>query len=138
MMKYSMDVYWQLLLFLSMLSSSLCAPLNASSSGLTALIADCYDYEIPVTTQTLAYIFGYPEFSDNFDVVGFIGDVITRTAIPPSFNPFSGMRNITGNYSIGATFCSPKTFNGHEKTVLLASPGLGYDRRYFSSSISPL
>jgi hypothetical protein len=79
MMKYSIDIYWQLLLFLSMLSSSLCAPLNASSSGLTALIADCYDYEIPVTTQTLAYIFRYPEFSDNFDVVGFIGDVITRT-----------------------------------------------------------
>jgi hypothetical protein len=92
-------------------------------------MGDCYDYEIPVTTQTQASIFGVPKFSDNYDVAGFIANLISRNAGTP-FNPFSGKRNVTGNYTISATFCSPKTFNGHEKTVLLATSGLGYDRRY--------
>jgi hypothetical protein len=92
------------------------------------LIADCYDYEIPVTTQTEALIWGRPKFSDNYDLAAFISTLIARPANPP-FNPFSGTQNVTGIYTISATFCSPKTSNVHEKTILLATPGLGYDRR---------
>ncbi|RDW83518.1 hypothetical protein BP5796_05009 [Coleophoma crateriformis] len=131
-MRYSMDVQWKLLLlpFASMLSSSLCAPLQPSSPG---LMGNCYDYEIPVITQTQAQIFGLPKFSDNFDVSGLFGNLIKRTP----FNPFAGTQNVTGNYTISATFCSPKTLNGHEKTVLLATSGLGYDSRYWAPSMNP-
>jgi hypothetical protein len=107
----------------------MCTSLNSSASGLIALTADCHDYDIPVTTQTEALVFGLPKFSDNFDVVGLFGNLVRRDAAT-SFKPFlNEKRNVTGNYTIGATFCSPKRFNGHEKTVLLATPGLGYDRR---------
>ena len=127
-MHFSKFRYWQLTTCLSIVSSVLTAPLESRGPNLTELMADCTDYEIPVTTQTEALIFGYPEFSDNFDLAGFIATLITRKTDPP-FNPFSGKKNVTGNYNISATFCSPKTANGHEKTVLIASHGLGYDRR---------
>ncbi|KAI8623722.1 alpha/beta-hydrolase [Xylariaceae sp. FL1651] len=134
-MAYSKNLYYRVLLFASMLSASLCAPLDSFSSGLAGLMGDCYEYDIPVTTQTEANVWGGPEFGDNYDVAAFIGNVIKRPSIPP-FNPFSGKRNVTGSYTIGATFCSPRNSSSHEKTVLLATPGLGYDRRYWAPTVN--
>ncbi|KAK8064623.1 hypothetical protein PG994_007261 [Apiospora phragmitis] len=103
------------------------------------LIGDCIDYQIPVTTRTEARIWGLPKFSSNYDVSAFFLSLIRRTTVPPTlpFNPFSGSKNVTGNYTIGATFCSPKNTSkgGHEKTVLLATHGLGYDRRYWIPTV---
>lgn len=96
-------------------------------------IGDCIDYQIPVTTQTEALVWGLPKFSTNFDVSAFILSLIRRTTGPDviPFKPFSGSKNVTVDYTIGATFCSPKNSSkgGHEETVLLATQGLGYDRR---------
>lgn len=101
-------------------------PSNPSGSSLLGLLSNCYDYDIPVKTEAEILNWSALEFSDNYEVAQAIVSSIGRTPV----SPFKGTRNITGNYTIGATFCSPKTFNGHEKTVILASPGLGYDRRY--------
>ncbi|KAK7914084.1 hypothetical protein PG985_011787 [Apiospora marii] len=118
--------------------------LGASSYPLTsesmAKIGDCTDYQIPVTTQTEALVWDLPKFSNNFDVSAFILSLIRRTTGPDviPFKPFSGSNNVTGNYTIGATFCSPKNSSksGHDETVLLATHGLGYDRRYWIPTLN--
>ena len=113
------------------LSRTLCAPLNSSFSDSISSIADCFDYQIPVTTETEAFIWGLPEFSTNYDASNFYASLIRRTTGPEiiPFEPYSGRKNVTGHYTIGATFCSPKHSSSHDKTVLLATPGLGFDRR---------
>jgi len=70
-MQFSKIRYWQLTTCLSIVSLALSAPLKSRDSSMTDLPADCTDYDIPVTTQTEALIFGYPEFSDNFEVAAF-------------------------------------------------------------------
>ncbi|KAH8894576.1 alpha/beta-hydrolase [Thozetella sp. PMI_491] len=129
------SICWRVLLCVSLVSPSICAPSTSSSSSSVDVAGDCHDYDIPVTTKTEAHIWGGPEFSDNYDVAAFIGTLISRPSKPP-FNPFNGTRSVTGSYTISATFCSPKTHNGHEKTILLASPGLGYDKRYWAPSMN--
>jgi hypothetical protein len=134
-MPSSFNLYRQLLLLLSALSTSLCAPLNVSTSGLITSTADCYDYEIPITTQTEALVYAFPEFSDNYDVAGVIGAFARRDAAT-TFLPFNGTKNATGDYTISAIFCSPKSPSDHEKTVLLTTHGLAFDRRYVFMSSS--
>ncbi|KAK6859701.1 hypothetical protein PG995_003337 [Apiospora arundinis] len=119
------------LLFLHSASGATSSP---RSSKTMELMGDCVDYQIPVTTRTEALIWGLPKFTTNFDASAFILSLIRRQSVPPTlpFTPFKGSKNVTGNYTIGATFCSPKnSTGGHEKTVLLATHGLGYDRRYW-------
>ncbi|KAK8016855.1 hypothetical protein PG993_015044 [Apiospora rasikravindrae] len=135
---FSLNAYrpWHLLSAALLLSPTLSAPsAYPLSSASMERMGDCIDYQIPVTTRTEAQVWGLPKFSSNFDVSAFILSLIRRTTVPPTipFNPFKGTRNVTGNYTIGATFCSPKNASkgGHEKTVLLATHGLGYDRRYW-------
>lgn len=122
-----------LLLSALFLSLALSAPSYPLSSQSMEKIGDCIDYQIPVMTRTEALVWDLPKFSNNFDVSAFILSLILRTTGPDviPFKPFSGSRSVTGNYTIGATFCSPKNSSkgGHDQTVLLATPGLGYDRR---------
>ena len=123
--------YKRLLVATMALSGTLCAPLNPTFSDSIATIADCFDYQIPVTTETEALIWALPKFSENYDVSNFYASLIRRTTGPDiiPFKPFSGSQNVTGHYNIGATFCSPKNSTSRDKTVLLATPGLGFDRR---------
>jgi len=62
-------------------------------------------------------------------VVEFLTE-IARKDSAEVFHPLSGVKNVTDTYEVAATFCTPKkTKGGKEKTVLLATHGLGYDRR---------
>lgn len=128
-MTLSMGTSWCLLLLASVLSP-LCGPLNPPSSSAATLKGDCYDYEIPVITHINAVTWNHAEFSDNTMWQDFFENLARRNA-STVFKLISGPQNTTstGNYSISATFCSTKTSNGHEKTVLVPTTGLGFDRR---------
>jgi hypothetical protein len=134
-MAFSRSTTKRMLLLASLLPSSLCVPVSLSASGLITLTANCYEYDIPVTTEINAVTWNLPEFSDNYDVAGFFNNLSRRDA-STAFNPISGPSNATstGNFSISATFCSPKTSNGHEKTILLLTHGFGFDSRQVLSS----
>ncbi|KAL5324233.1 hypothetical protein ACEPPN_008777 [Leptodophora sp. 'Broadleaf-Isolate-01'] len=110
------------LLFSGAVSHSTC-----SDTGTRA----CQEYTIPVNVTSQVFIPSYPRFKDNFDVVDFFSALGGRA----SFIPFSGTKNVTAAYSIGATICSPRGSTRKEKTLLLASHGLGYDRRYWDSGV---
>ena len=93
----------------------------------------CTTYSIPITVSSTNNIFAY-QFKDDFDLAQFNADLGTRD-LAIGFRPISGQVNSTANYTIAGTFCTPTNRKGgHEKTVLLASHGLGFERRLVGSA----
>lgn len=95
----------------------------------------CTDYTVKNTITSQNNVYGLPKFRDNFDVAASLFNISQLFRQTPeqgsiSFNPFSGVENITASYTLAGTFCRPKAQkDGKEKTVLVATHGLGYDRR---------
>ncbi|KAF2728929.1 alpha/beta-hydrolase [Polyplosphaeria fusca] len=107
-----------------------------TSTFVTPKNGDCKDYTITdkVTSENL--IWAQPKFKDNYDVAAWLFNE-TRKDSRQVFHPFADPENVTAEYTLAGTFCKPKKMNGNETTVLLATHGLGYDRRYWSSSYKP-
>lgn len=99
-----------------------------SDTSYTPPNANCVDYEVPVTLSTQGFSFVAPKWTDDFGLIDFVSVASSRT-IANSSAPISGPVNLEGNYSISATFCSPKTKNSTSSTVLLLTHGGGYDGR---------
>jgi len=87
----------------------------------------CKDYTLPITTTTLNFIWGLPELETNYDATTFTTNLSTWNAAT-TFNPISGAAEATADYKISGTFCAPT--KGGSETVLLATHGLGFDRRF--------
>ncbi|KAN0095337.1 alpha/beta-hydrolase [Hyaloscypha variabilis] len=96
----------------------------------------CQEFTVPVTVTSQVFITEYPAFQDSYDVVGFVNNIAGRDS-NTTFAPLGGRKNVTASYTIGATICNPKGSGGKNKTLLLATPGLGYDRRYWDSEVDP-
>ncbi|KAL3420634.1 hypothetical protein PVAG01_07079 [Phlyctema vagabunda] len=94
----------------------------------------CHNYSIPVNVTNVALVASYEPFTSNYDVVNFANGLAGREG-GASLNLFSGQATKTGIYDIGATICSPNTQSENETTIIVASHGLGYDRRYWDSGI---
>ena len=107
----------------SILSSSLlCATLVAAHQAAKI----CKEYTIPLTLTSGNYQWGLPPLTTDYDAVTFTTD-LARWDANVTLNPISGYGNVTADYKISGTICSP--VSGGSGTVLLASHGLGFDRR---------
>ncbi|KAF2835443.1 alpha/beta-hydrolase [Patellaria atrata CBS 101060] len=97
----------------------------------------CKDVSIPITVTSENFVWGLPTFKDNFDVAEILFEV-ARDDSAEAFHPFIGTRNETATYRIEGTVCTPmvKT-QQRENTLLIATHGLGYDRRYWASTYKP-
>ncbi|KAF2737886.1 alpha/beta-hydrolase [Polyplosphaeria fusca] len=98
---------------------------------------DCVDYTIvtKLTTENLKWIL--PKVENNFDVAK-IAMGMARSDSAEKFNPTSGPTNETKEYTISATYCSPKKEQkGRESTVMVMTHGGGYDSRYWNPSYQP-
>ncbi len=114
---------------LTTLSTTYAAP---TSSGYVPPGAKCQDYFIPVDVASLNYPWVAPKWTDNFGFIDFLSVATSRTdaGFPP---PIGAAVNETARYNIGATFCTPTgKSNANAGKVLLATHGLGFDRRYFT------
>jgi hypothetical protein len=82
--------------------------------------------------------FSTSRVQNNFDVVDLVTD-LARKDSSVVFHPVSRVENATAEYTINGTFCSPKKLlgKGRERTVLLATHGIGYDGRYWDSAYKP-
>ncbi|KAF5016471.1 hypothetical protein F66182_11837, partial [Fusarium sp. NRRL 66182] len=98
----------------------------------------CQDYKIPLTVTSQNYIYDLPHFADNYDVVDWVSNFGSRTA-SVDFHPLSStLQNQTGSYVISATFFVPEDPNAaYKDTVLFATHGLNYDKRYWASEVQP-
>jgi len=111
---------------------------NASLNRPSSSAAQCVSYTIPLTITSENFVFNITKFKNDLDLAHVITD-IARKDSNATFHPVSGVENVTAQYSISGTFCSPKTpsGNGREKTVLLATHGIGYDGQYWDSAYKP-
>lgn len=95
----------------------------------------CTDYTVTNTITSQNQIYTYPKFRNNYDVAASLFNISqgfrqTPEAGSIGFNPFSQAENVTATYKLSATFCRPKVEkSGKEKTILVMTHGLGYDRR---------
>ena len=98
---------------------------------------NCQDYTLNYTVTTSNYVWGDPKLQNDFDTADLLFNITSQDDaldLTGSFSPFNGTQNVTAEYSISGTFCSPKTpkGNGTEQTVLVATHGFGFDRRYWA------
>lgn len=97
----------------------------------------CTDFDITKTVTSAQFGFAPPRFKDNYDVVGFL-ESVASSAKKPAFKPLvSPTKPTIKGYTVSATFCTPKHKKGKETTVLVATSGLGYDKRYWASTYEP-
>lgn len=115
-------------LALPFLSQALAKDLEKRSPSNPLADKTCQDYSIPLNISSTIFVASYPRFEDNFDAVNWVNK-LARYDSATAFHPFNGTKNAIGAYSIGATFCTPAKPNANQKTVLLATHGLGFDRR---------
>ncbi|KAK0755705.1 hypothetical protein N5P37_011737 [Trichoderma harzianum] len=95
----------------------------------------CRSYTIPITITSANLVYGLPPLQDNFDVARLVDTITSRT--PPTTPPFSGSTNVTANYTIAATFCSPGRgeVDPHKSTVIIATHGLNFDGSYWDPKL---
>jgi hypothetical protein len=90
--------------------------------------AICTEYFIPINTSAVGYVFNEAaKWADDEGLSQFTANRAGRDPTAPS--TFSGTRNLIGEFSISATFCTPRDGGARNvKTVIVASHGLGFDR----------
>ena len=98
--------------------------------------ADCQDYKIPISIAYEALPFNASRWGNNFDLTTFLVEATTRAGADyPA--PVGAVYPVNGTYEIAASFCSPKEKNGNEKTVILATHGIGIARSHWNSPEQP-
>lgn len=86
-----------------------------------------------MTVTSLNYNWTAPKWTDNYGWIDFASTLTSRTddGFPP---PIGAPVTETASYQIRATFCTPVVPGNNSGKVLLATHGLGFDRRYMTSS----
>lgn len=99
----------------------------------------CTSYNIPLSISTKGLEWNFTKWTDNVGLIDYVSLVSTRPDANRTVVPLRGPVDLNGDYTIAATFCSPKTRagNGKERNVLLLSHGGGYDSRYWNAAIEP-
>lgn len=128
-----------LLAALNLLATSLALPAHASAWETCSTPSNgvCTEYTITESVTATELIYALPKFENNFDVASFL-TASARKDSATAVTPLAGAKNVTNEYTVSATFCTPKVKKGgKESTVLIATHGLGYDRRYWASAYKP-
>ena len=122
-------------------SPALCTCPTASTSSLQPYYpptANCVEFTIPVTFTAENTIFNIPEWVDDYALEDFLSVATTRASAGfPSIA--AGVKEETVTRQIAASFCTPKNTNGDgkEKTVILATHGIGQARSHWNSPYRP-
>jgi len=96
----------------------------------------CYNFDLTLTVTSENFIFASPKFETNFDVTDFITDLTSRSPPKDFATLLPGKVNQTGIYTISSTFCTPEDTSAAKRTtVLLATHGLNFDRKYISTAL---
>jgi hypothetical protein len=120
----------QIQIFRSVAIGALLADFAAANP--TNSFKQCKDYVLPVTTSTFNYIWNLPELETDYDAIALTTD-LGRWDSNVSFHPIVTGAPATASYQIAGTFCTPT--KGGSGTVLLASHGFGFDRRYLQANV---
>jgi hypothetical protein len=112
-----------LLSYICLATLALCTPLSPKQPTKV-----CQDYLLPLNITSLNYKYAYKPLITNEDVAD-LNFELGRVARPTPFVPVTASTQTTSAmYKISGTLCQP--VNGGNGTVLLATHGGGFDRRY--------
>lgn len=121
------------------LSVALALPSNDAYSTDNSKSRKCQDYNIPlditsIVNETSA---AFPPFKSNLDVVNFVFNTVRRDT-KTIYMPLSPtQKSVTTSYNIAGTICTPVNPTSNS-TVILATHGLGFDRRQVKLSFHRL
>lgn len=88
----------------------------------------CKDYKISTTITYTAMPWAVPHFTNNYDVAAIEFNSSAKGGFKSPL--YGSPRNATQTFETAATFCKPKALKGgNETTVLVATHGIGFDRR---------
>jgi hypothetical protein len=122
-------------------------PENISATYFKSLVpvyyppnADCTEFFVPISLD-----YEQPEFKqnlrwkDSYELQSFLAAL---TASPraknPEQSPLGDMKRYKGDYEIAASFCTPrKPKGGKEKTVIVATHGIGPARTHWNTPFQP-
>ncbi|KAF2472059.1 alpha/beta-hydrolase [Lindgomyces ingoldianus] len=91
---------------------------------------------VPISIDYEAAEFNGTQWKNGYDLEDFLTSLTTRpgTTGPP---PLGNKKRFKGSYEIAASFCVPKKKNGKEKTVIVATHGIGPARTHWNSPFRP-
>lgn len=91
----------------------------------------CIDYNITEEVTAPIPVFSHPPFESNYDIAELLINMTRISADGQTPSPIAGFENATRPYTVSGTFCAPREpREGRETTVLVATHGIMYDRRY--------
>lgn len=100
--------------------------------------AQCTEYMIPIAITSTRTVFNFTHWDDDYALQQFLADATTRPDVGlPGI--ISDTKNVSADYEIAASFCTPKSPSGagKEKNVILASHGIGPGREHWNSAFNP-
>lgn len=111
-----------------------CVCPTANASALTQAYyppqAVCTEFFVPVTFESDNVVFNFPKWDDDFALEDFLAVATTRASANLG-SIAAGTKKETVTRQIAASFCTPKSPNGKEKTVILATHGIGQARSHW-------
>lgn len=107
----------------------LCALTQRTRGSYVPPGAICQDQDVTITSTGSKYPWIAPKWTNDSGLIDFVSDAIIRSGAPSS-PPVGAPVNETATYTISGTYCTPRKQGNKSSTLLLATHGLSYDRRY--------
>jgi hypothetical protein len=100
--------------------------------------AVCTESMIPLTITTEDNVWNFTQWDNDFALEQFLAIATTRAGAGYP-GVIGGTKNVTRDVEIAASFCTPKTpdGSGKEKSVILATHGIGAAREHWNSGFEP-
>ncbi|KAK7210060.1 hypothetical protein V2G26_017238 [Clonostachys chloroleuca] len=96
----------------------------------------CVELEVPVPINATNQLFDQPRVDSTIDAIDWTVWVSTRTT-PPARDRVIGNKTISDTFKINAQLCVPSDKGPKADILQIATPGLGFDKRYFDAEIQP-
>ena len=97
-------------------------------AGLTlALSRNCKNITVPVKISSRNDIFNVSLPTTDIDVANFMLDY-SQLGHDLREELRTGYQNVSGTYHLAATYCEPLKGLGHNSTIQIMTPGIGFDR----------
>ncbi|RFU27310.1 hypothetical protein B7463_g9030, partial [Scytalidium lignicola] len=98
--------------------------------------AHCEEYLVPLPITAEQAVFNATKWETPYDLEAFFSTLTTRPSAGFAA-PLTAPVTLTKTVEIAASFCTPKKTNGKEKTVILATHGIGPARVHWNSPHKP-
>ena len=99
---------------------------------------ECSDFFVPLNLDYEAKEFNVTKWTNAFELQDTLSVLTASSRAGYPASAFGDVKQFKGSYEIAASFCTPKKpKNGKEKTVIVATHGIGPGRGHWNSPYKP-